>query len=316
MKKGKTNVQHASNLYSAPRRRRLPRRALGLRGNWKAESGLEPCRLQNDFSANRIYSHAYTADVTTDRISRTQFARDQKGYGLAQWTYFSFSTGQGRKLELYDFWKKSGKALDDVSMQVSFALHELTTEAQYAGLWQILRTTDDIWTATDKVCRLYEQPYYCNVDTRFRYAKELDERLSAMQSGSATNPFGTTERSEALSAEKAEIASAETTAPTDSADLPATEEAPSAPNSTLHSARSTLAPACWPPRMIDKSMAGTDVAVLQAILTARGYYIGPLDGIFGDALDAAVRKFQSEHDLDPDGVVGPLSWRKILSLEE
>ena len=132
--------------------------ALGLLGNWKAESGLEPCRLQNDFSANRIYSHAYTADVTAGRITRTQFARDQKGYGLAQWTYFNFSTGQGRKLDLYDFWKKSGKALDDVSMQVAFALHELTTEAQYAGLWQILRTTDDIWTATDKVCRLYEQP--------------------------------------------------------------------------------------------------------------------------------------------------------------
>ena len=132
--------------------------ALGLMGNWKAESGLEPCRLQNDFSANRIYSRSYTDDVTAGRITRAQFARDQKGYGLAQWTYFNFSTGQGRKLELYDFWKKSGKALDDVSMQVSFALHELTTEGQYAGLWQILRTTDDIWTATDKVCRLYEQP--------------------------------------------------------------------------------------------------------------------------------------------------------------
>ena len=40
------------------------------------------------------------------------------------------------------------------------------------------------------------------------------------------------------------------------------------------------------------------------------------DGIFGDALDASVRRFQREHDLDPDGVVGPLSWRKILSLED
>ena len=259
--------------------------ALGLLGNWKAESGLEPCRLQNDFSANRIYSRSYTADVTAGRITRAQFARDQKGYGLAQWTYFNFSTGQGRKLELYDFWKKSGKALDDVSMQVSFALHELTIEAQYAGLWQILRTTDDIWTATDKVCRLYEQPYYCNVDTRFRYAKEIDE----------------------------EIAAAETTSVPTSADLPDTDEAQSEANSTLHSALSTL---YYPYRMIDKSMAGTDVAVLQAILTARGYYTGPLDGIFGDALDAAVRKFQSEHDLEPDGVVGPLSWRKILSLEE
>ena len=273
--------------------------ALGLLGNWKAESGLEPCRLQNDFSANRIYSRSYTADVTAGRITRAQFARDQKGYGLAQWTYFNFSTGQGRKLDLYDFWKKSGKALDDVSMQVSFALHELTTEAQYAGLWQILRTTDDIWTATDKVCRLYEQPYYCNVDARFRYAKEIE----------------------------AEISSAETAALTDSAELPATNEAASDANSTLHSSHSTLIehstlhsdlctlPACWPPRMIDKSMSGTDVAVLQAILTARGCYTAPLDGLFGDALDAAVRKFQREHDLDPDGIVGPITWKELLKNE-
>ena len=66
--------------------------------------------------------------------------------------------------------------------------------------------------------------------------------------------------------------------------------------------------------MIDKSMSGTAVAVLQAILTASGYYTGPLDGLFGDTLDAAVRKFQSEHDLDRDGVVGPLTWAELLKL--
>ena len=268
--------------------------ALGLLGNWKAESGLEPCRLQNDFSANRIYSHAYTADVTAGRITRAQFARDQKGYGLAQWTYFNFSTGQGRKLDLYDFWKKSGKALDDVSMQVSFALHELTTEAQYAGLWQILRTTDDIWTATDKVCRLYEQPYYCNVDARFRYAKELEAEIEAeISKKPEEEPNVSGSSSERTSSGVNELSSRLTEA-----------------NDTK------LVRTTWPPRMIDKSMAGTDVAVLQAILTARGFYTGPLDGIFGDALDAAVRKFQLEHDLDPDGVVGPLTWRKILSLED
>ena len=66
--------------------------------------------------------------------------------------------------------------------------------------------------------------------------------------------------------------------------------------------------------MIDKSMSGTDVAVLQAILTARGYYTGPLDGLFGDALDAAVRKFQLEHDLVVDGVCGPMTWAELLKL--
>ena len=264
--------------------------ALGLLGNWKAESGLEPCRLQNDFSANRICSRSYTADVTAGRITRAQFARDQKGYGLAQWTYFNFSTGQGRKLDLYDFWKKSGKALDDVPMQVSFALHELTTEAQYAGLWQILRTTDDIWTATDKVCRLYEQPYYCNVDARFRYAKEIEAEISKKPE---EEPNVSGSSSERTSSGVNELSSRLTEA-----------------NDTK------LVRTTWPPRMIDKSMSGTDVAVLQAILTARGCYTGLLDGLFGDALDASVRKFQREHDLDPDGVVGPLTWRKILSLEE
>ena len=71
----------------------------------------------------------------------------------------------------------------------------------------------------------------------------------------------------------------------------------------------------YPYRMIDKSMAGTDVAVLQAVLAARGYYTGALDGIFGDALDAAVRKFQMDHDLVVDGVCGPMTWRKILEME-
>ena len=172
-------------------------------------------------------------------------------------------------------------------MQVSFALHELTTEGQYAGLWQILRTTNDIWTATDKVCRLYEQPYYCNVDTRFRYAKELE----------------------------AEIASAENSASPSSASPSDTSSPVEIDSSSLDFELSTLnSELYYPYRMIDKSMAGTDVAVLQAVLSARGYYTGALDGIFGDLLDTAVRKFQMDHDLVVDGVCGPQTWREILKL--
>ena len=128
--------------------------ALGLMGNWMAESGLEPGRLQGDFTQGRTYSRAYTDDVASGRIGRSQFGRDQKGYGLAQWTYYT------RKEDLYDYWHGSGKALDDAGMQVSFALLELSENGEYAGLWNVLKTTDDIWTAADKVCRLYERPYY------------------------------------------------------------------------------------------------------------------------------------------------------------
>ena len=141
--------------------------ALGLLGNWMAESGLESNRLQGDFTQGRLQSVAYTDDIKKGRISKTQFAHDQKGFGLAQWTYFS------RKEALYDFWKSSGaEGIDDLRMQVKFALQELSG-GEYAGLWSVLRTTEDIWTACDKVCRLYERPYYNNVEARYQAALNI-----------------------------------------------------------------------------------------------------------------------------------------------
>lgn len=49
---------------------------------------------------------------------------------------------------------------------------------------------------------------------------------------------------------------------------------------------------------------GEDVLVLQMKLNATGEELG-LDGIFGDATDAAVRRFQATHGLEVDGIVGP-----------
>ena len=62
-------------------------------------------------------------------------------------------------------------------------------------------------------------------------------------------------------------------------------------------------------------LASGDGGRLQAILDARGYTT-ETDGVIGEATDQAIRRFQREHDLDPDGVVGPLTWRKILSMED
>lgn len=245
--------------------------ALGILGNWQAESGCEPGRLQNDFSAYRTASKDYTARVTSGAISRQEFARDQKGFGLAQWTYFNFQTGQGRKLALYDFWKKSGKDLDDVTMQVAFALHELTTEPQYAGLWQILRTTDDIWTATDKVCRLYEQPYYCNVDARFKYAKEIAAEIDL----------------------------------TGEAEEPDTPEEPDTDDEGIPSTKT------WPPRTIDEHCSGwPEVWMVQSMLKCRGYNVLN-DGIWGSVMTDKVKQFQRENGLYADGVVGKNTYIKL-----
>lgn len=266
-------MSNAQRIYNRLRRAGLTEAAaLGMLGNWQAESGLEPNRLQNDCSPQSTLSKAYTADVIAGKISRVTFARDQKGYGLAQWTYYNFSTGQGRKLNLYDFWRKSGKALDDIDMQIDFALHELQTEGQYANLWQILKTTDDIYVATDKICRVFEQPYYLNIDARFRYAKEIEGEIN-------------------LNGWKAEESSVPEPAEPDQGweKIPATES--------------------WPPRTIDKRCSGwPEVILLQSLLRARQWIQTDPDGLFDDNLGETVKKFQEAYRLDADGVVGKMTW--------
>ena len=250
--------------------------ALGLLGNWMAESGLEANRLQGDFNEGRTLSRAYTGDVMAGRISRSQFARDAKGYGLAQWTYYT------RKEDLYDFWQSSGTALDDVGMQVKFALHELSSEAEYSGVWATLRTTEDIWTAVDKICRLYERPYYNNIDVRYRYAKELEAELSNNEDNSADSPGSLFEGAVAAATEGVS---------------PATE---------------TL----WPPRTLCNGMSGDDTAVLQAVLAARGYPVHYVDGAFGAYLEDIVKDFQKavfpDEPAEWDGIVGQKTWGALL----
>ena len=148
---------------------------LGFLGNWQQESGCESNRLQNDFDPFRRASKYYTMGTETGAISRQQFGSDQKGFGLAQWTYVNESKTAGRKFDLYDFWKRSGKDLDDTDMQIDFMLYELSHG--YASVRIQLEGCTDLWTATDIICRKYEQPANENVDTRVRYAEEIEAQI-------------------------------------------------------------------------------------------------------------------------------------------
>lgn len=57
---------------------------------------------------------------------------------------------------------------------------------------------------------------------------------------------------------------------------------------------------------------GDEVREIQQRLQALGPYHGPLDGIYGDGTAAAVRVFQRRAGLEPDGAVGPVTWRALL----
>ena len=153
--------------------------ALGFLGNWQQESGCEPNRIQNDFDPYRTASRNYTARAMSGVISRQQFGTDQKGYGLAQWTYVNDARTDGRKFDLWDFWKHYGGKLDNLDMQIDFALWELMNG--YRGVRIALEGCTDLKTATEIICRRYEQPANNNVETRYELAREIETQIDKNQ---------------------------------------------------------------------------------------------------------------------------------------
>lgn len=65
---------------------------------------------------------------------------------------------------------------------------------------------------------------------------------------------------------------------------------------------------------ITKGAKGELVKYLQRSLAEAGYDVGKIDGIFGSDTLSAVRAFQSDHGLTPDGKVGKLTWTAIKAV--
>lgn len=57
---------------------------------------------------------------------------------------------------------------------------------------------------------------------------------------------------------------------------------------------------------------GQEVATMQRQLDALGYNAGSVDGDFGSQTTAAVKAFQRDRGLDPDGVVGNATYRALM----
>ena len=247
--------------------------ALGMLGNWECESGCEPYRVQGDYQSSRAISKAYVAAIDGRLSDPQRFSNDQKGFGLAQWTY------PQRKYNLWCYWLQTGGSIADCKMQVDFAMYELQTE--YSGLLSFLKTAEAIWDCTDKICREYERPAVNNVQARYEAALRIRREIDL--SGSTTS-----QPEEPSSSGASETIS----------DL---ETVPSQPKLET-----------WPPRTIDEHCSGwAEVWLLQALLKCHGYNV-LVDGIFGESLTHKVKQFQSENGLDPDGAVGNMSWSKLM----
>ena len=229
--------------------------ALGILGNFDCESNCEPFRLQGDFSPYRTASKAYVQGLTNGSISREQFSRDAKGYGIYQLTYWT------RKQGYYDYWKASGKAVDDAELQVDYAVVEMKRD--YPQLFAFLCQTNDVFTATSRVCREFERPAVNNIDARFAAAKRIQASID-LSGGGEPDPTPT----------------------------PTPDPTPAVDH------RLKL-------RTVDYHCEGfPELDLLWAILKLRNY----------EPTWDAVKQFQQNSGLTADGVVGKLTWGKLLQL--
>lgn len=141
--------------------------ACGMMGNMYAESSMKANIAQHGMT--NLSDEDYTAAADNGNIN---FAYDAVGYGLCQWTYYS------RKLELWDFAHNRGKSVGDEETQVEFCLHEL--KAYYSGLWALLCSVNDVYTAASEVCTLYERPAENNVTVRAQKAWEYYQKYASV----------------------------------------------------------------------------------------------------------------------------------------
>lgn len=66
--------------------------------------------------------------------------------------------------------------------------------------------------------------------------------------------------------------------------------------------------------LVRKGDSGTFPYILEWILSAKGYYIGSMDAIFGSGLQTAVKAFQTKSGLSADGIVGADTWYALFQV--
>lgn len=64
------------------------------------------------------------------------------------------------------------------------------------------------------------------------------------------------------------------------------------------------------PPILQRGVTSRDVEQLQRDLSKLGYEIG-VDGVFGEATESAVKKFQQDNSLTVDGIVGLQTGQKL-----
>lgn len=171
------------SVYNALRASGLSRwGTLAAMGNFRDESNNESVRVEGDFSDNRSASKAYMLNVDSGTMSKQTFCFDARGWGLAQWTFWS------RKEGLYDLCKTMGVSIGSEKAQAEWFIRELKTG--YISLYNLLQQAKeaDLYTAVYRMCVEYERPYINNVQQRYNSAVEISKRVKDEQPSPEPTP--------------------------------------------------------------------------------------------------------------------------------
>ena len=237
-----------------------PAGACGLMGNIGAES----CFLCNNVEDRCSMSDEdYTYNVDQGFIWREQFIRDAYGYGLAQWTFWS------RKAGLYDLAKSKSASIADENVQLEWLLTELTRD--YPKLFEYLCTTEDLYEATERCCREYEQPAVNNVDDRYKIAQKCYIDLVTTEGATLTYDGLLIENED---------------------------------HCHTRSCKVTV-------KVLGMGAKGRDVFLLQCGLTDMGFNCGMPDGDFGPLTLMALNELKGELGLEKDGIADHNVWQKL-----
>ena len=176
----------AQTIYTDLRRAGMTHEgACAMLGNMQCESRFKANIVQIGMTSLTDAQYTKLFDANPERC-----ISDGVGYGLCQWTY------PQRKRNLRQFARNWDVSVGAEDMQTAFAVDELKTE--YAALWKYLCETDELYTATERICKEYERPAVNNVDARYKAALEFSASLAAMDA-TGTSPDSATTAMELIS---------------------------------------------------------------------------------------------------------------------
>lgn len=158
----------------------------GMMGNINCESSYDAGNLQDTYNTQwRITDKEYTNEVNNKVRNKSKFSNDGGGYGLAQWT------SSDRKKKMYEYIvENNGKGIDNLLYQLKFMNSELTSN--YSGVGNVLRSTNDVNVASDKVLYSYEIPKYPELTKQKRRNYAWDAYNAYAGSGRSNSPYGGT----------------------------------------------------------------------------------------------------------------------------